>query len=80
MIQNSICRTELARNESETVGKKLVSTAPMLLDEAMLNQVAGGMAARTNGPGGSWGSAAVVNGPGGSWGSAAVINGPGGSW
>ena len=79
MIQNSICRTELARNESETVGKKLVSTAPMLLDEAMLNQVAGGMA-RTNGPGGSWGSAAVVNGPGGSWGSAAVINGPGGSW
>ena len=67
MIQNSICRTELARNESEAVGKKLVSTAPMLLDEAMLNQVAGGKAASTNGPGGYWGSAAVVNGPGGRW-------------
>ena len=77
MIQNSICRTELARNEAEAVG--VASTAPMLLDEAMLHQVAGGIA-RTNGPGGSWGAAAVVNGPGGSWGAAAVVNGPGGSW
>ena len=66
MIQNSICRTELARNESKAVSQIAPST-PMLLDEAMLKQVAGGVAARTYGPGGSWGPAAVVNGPGGSW-------------
>ena len=68
MIQNLICRTELARNESEAVGKKIAPSMPMLLDDAMLNQVAGGKAASTNGPGGSWGpAAAVTKGPGGSW-------------
>lgn len=66
MIQNSICRTELARNESKAV-RQIAPLTPMLLDEAMLKQVAGGVAARTFGPGGSWGAAAVVNGPGGSW-------------
>ena len=52
--------------------------APMPLDDAALQQVAGGVLSYTTGPAGGWG-AASTQGPAGGW-SAASARGPAGGW
>jgi hypothetical protein len=67
MTQNQTLRTELTTAQAEVLLQQTAAlVSPMLLDDAALKQVGGGVVAGTMGPGGSWGSARTM-GPGGSW-------------
>jgi hypothetical protein len=67
MTQNQTLRTELTTVQAEVLLQQPVAlVSPMLLDDAALKQVGGGVVARTDGPNGTWGAARTM-GPNGNW-------------
>jgi hypothetical protein len=79
MTQNQTRRTELTIVQAEVLLQQTAAlVSPMLLDDAALKQVGGGVVARTAGPAGTWGTAGTM-GPAGTWGAARTM-GPAGTW